>query len=409
MLLGCVAGLALALSGYARVETVERGCAAATPTGPTVRLEYRLDAGTERVTPTTRDESLEVICRRLLETGVGGALVEPLAADRIAVTLPGPGAAKARRATGLVAVSGRMYLSDWEPNLIGRESTLGGHPDQLLPPPGAMRQAEREWTAAGRSVRRPENARLIEAGAFPNAYGAVKLASERPSRNPCGGCSASTPHFYLFGDGPTHPLLAGPVDSRADLRAGHMGGRRGGIVLRVPVGTRIVSERPIDSSGAIESNRAPGWYALKDVPVLSGSDLIDVGVVADDLGELAVVFGFSDRGRAAFERVTRTIARRARATVRRHIGAAAAAALSGHLAVIFDGEVKNRPIINFVENPNGIDGRTGAQISGWFRNSAEARRFAMILRIGALPLNLTLIRVDRKTPLDRGLRQRALG
>ena len=37
---------------------------------------------------------------------------------------------------------------------------------------------------------------------------------------------------------------------------------------------------------------------------------------------------------------------------------------SGPFAIVLDGELVSRPIINFGENPNGIDGRTGAQISG---------------------------------------------
>ena len=43
---------------------------------------------------------------------------------------------------------------------------------------------------------------------------------------------------------------------------------------------------------------------------------------------------------------------------------AAAAQYSGHFAVVLDEEVVSRPIINFVDNPSGIDGRTGAQIEG---------------------------------------------
>ena len=37
---------------------------------------------------------------------------------------------------------------------------------------------------------------------------------------------------------------------------------------------------------------------------------------------------------------------------------------SGIFAIVLDGELVSNPIINFVENPAGIDGRTGAQISG---------------------------------------------
>ena len=69
----------------------------------------------------------------------------------------------------------------------------------------------------------------------------------------------------------------------------------------------------------------------------------------------------------------------------------AAEQLSGHFAVVLDNEVKTRPIINFAENPDGIDGRNGAQISGGFNSIQEAQDLATFLQIGALPINLKLI------------------
>ena len=74
--------------------------------------------------------------------------------------------------------------------------------------------------------------------------------------------------------------------------------------------------------------------------------------------------------------MTRRIAQRGQA---RAIGPASgeqAEALSGHFAAVLDNEVKTRPIINFSENPDGIDGRTGAQISGGFNSITEAQDLA---------------------------------
>ena len=72
-------------------------------------------------------------------------------------------------------------------------------------------------------------------------------------------------------------------------------------------------------------------------------------------------------------------------------GEQAAEETSGHFAVVLDNEVKTRPIINFAENPDGIDGRTGAQISGGFTSITDAQDLATFLQIGALPINLKLI------------------
>src|SRR3712207_6971215 len=52
-----------------------------------------------------------------------------------------------------------------------------------------------------------------------------------------------------------------------------------------------------------------------------------------------------------------------------------------------DDELVSSPYINYVENPDGIDGGTGAQISGGF-TIQTAQDLAQILEIGALPVKL---------------------
>ena len=90
-------------------------------------------------------------------------------------------------------------------------------------------------------------------------------------------------------------------------------------------------------------------------------------------------------------------------------------ALSGHFAVVLDNEVKTRPIINFSQNPDGIDGRTGAQISGGFTSPQEAQDLATILQIGALPINLKLISQTQVSAtlgsqaLDAGIKAGVIG
>ncbi len=81
---------------------------------------------------------------------------------------------------------------------------------------------------------------------------------------------------------------------------------------------------------------------------------------------------------------------------------------------MLDGEVVSRPIINFVENPGGIDGRTGAQISGSF-SIQESQDLAENLRIGALPIDLNLISQSTvsatlgQEALDQGLKAGIVG
>ena len=65
-------------------------------------------------------------------------------------------------------------------------------------------------------------------------------------------------------------------------------------------------------------------------------------------------------------------------------------AASQHFAIVLDDELVSAPFINFQENPDGIDGSTGAQISGGF-TITSAQDLAKILQIGALPIKLELI------------------
>ncbi|HEX8958409.1 MAG TPA: protein translocase subunit SecF, partial [Solirubrobacterales bacterium] len=101
--------------------------------------------------------------------------------------------------------------------------------------------------------------------------------------------------------------------------------------------------------------------------------------------------GFTEKGREAFQEVTRRIAQRGQAQAIGPVSEQAAEATSGHFAIVLDNEVKSRPIINYAANPDGIDGRTGAQISGGFNSPGQAQELATTLQIGALPINLKLI------------------
>ncbi len=162
-------------------------------------------------------------------------------------------------------------------------------------------------------------------------------------------------------------------------------------MITVPQGTTVVSEKPQNSEGETLVEADPGWYAIKDNPALSGTEITNPKQEFGENHEPNVTFGFTDSGRTNFHDVTRTIAQRGQASAIGLAGGEEAEALSGHFAVVLDNEVKTRPIINFAENPDGIDGRQGAQISGGFNGLSEAQELAAFLQRGALPINLKLI------------------
>jgi SecD/SecF fusion protein len=379
----------------------------------------------EEVSGDDIERSIEIIRERIDKLGVAEPEVSRLGTTEISVSLPD--VTNAQRAIDQVGTTAQLHFYDWEPNLIGRERIIGGVPGRE-PPAGVIEEANNEWTAAGRNVNKQENQQLIFSGAFPSAYAAVQLAAEQKPEPDCTDCSTSRLRYYLFEGPQPRKLVAGPEFVEKDLFISATGEKRprkkdckdnGAAacqeVLTVPPGTVVVSELPSDNSGKVIEDAEPGWYALKDRPALSGTDITDPKQEFDELQRPNVSFGFTDDGQQAFQEVTRQIAQRGQA---RAIGPAAgeeAEALSGRFAVVLDNEVKTRPIINFAENPDGIDGRTGAQISGGFTSIQEAQDLATFLQIGALPVNLKLISQTQvsatlgEQALDQGLKAGLIG
>jgi SecD/SecF fusion protein len=336
------------------------------------------------------EKSISIIEQRINKLGVSEPEVARLGNDGVTVSLPG--VTDARRAAEQVGTTAQLYYFDWEPNLLGPEKVLGGKPG-IQPPAGPLKASEKRWEEAGRNIAKEENKRMIFSGAYPTAYEAAQLAAEQKPVENCEDCSVAKPRYYLFEKAEPHDLIAGPELAEKDLYISATGKKRSkdGIVVEVPAGSILVSELPIDESGEVIEGSEPGWYALKDEPALSGNDITDPEQTYGPNNEPVVSFGFTDDGRDAFQEVTRRIAQRGQAQAIGPVGGEEAEQLSGHFAVILDNEVKTRPIINFAENPDGIDGRTGAQISGGFTSVDEAQDLATTLQIGALPISLKLI------------------
>jgi SecD/SecF fusion protein len=336
------------------------------------------------------DDSISIIEQRINKLGVSEPEVARLGTDEITVSLPG--VTDANRAAEQVGSTAQLYYYDWEPNLIGPQRAIGGKPGGE-PPEAAVKASEKRWEEAGRNVTSKDNKQLILAGAYPTAYQAALLASEQEPVENCQDCSVAKPRYYLFQKAEPHDLIAGPELSKKDLYISPTGKKRpkNGIVLEVPPGMVLVSEYPTDESGKLDETADPGWFAIKDQPALSGSDITNPEQAYGPNNEPIVTFEFTGGGREAFQDVTRRIAQRGQAQAIGPVGAEEAGFLSGHFAVVLDNEVKTRPIINFAENPDGIDGRTGAQISGGFSSVQDAQDLATTLQIGALPINLKLI------------------
>ncbi len=342
------------------------------------------------ITSGSMERAIDIIRSGCDQLGVSEIEVSQVGNDQIQVGIPG--ATSVGKATECATKPARLYFYDWESNLIGRERAIGGHPGQEAPA-GLVSQADKEWTEAGLSISSRPNQELIRAGAYPTEYAATKLASEQPEVKNCDNCSQPTT-YYLFDKEKPHELIDGPEYTREDLYIDPNGKKRpknAGIVVRVPQGTVVVSEKPNDANGNPLENAEPGWFVLKDNWALSGTEITHPKQETDEFGQPNVTFKFTDSGRQAFQEVTRTIAQRGAASSIGPASGEEAAQRSGHFAVVLDNEVKTRPIIDFSKNPDGIDGRNGAQISGGFTSNAQAQELASFLQRGALPINLNLI------------------
>ncbi|MEK6277307.1 MAG: protein translocase subunit SecD [Actinomycetota bacterium] len=317
------------------------------------------------------DRAIDLIRDGCDQLGVAEIEIARLGSDQISVGIPG--ATSVGRTTECATKPARLFFYDWEPNVIGK--------------PGSPQPAE---------------------DPFSNIYDAVRLASKQKAE--CDGCT-SGPRYYLFEEKPPHRLIAGPESARSDLFITATGRKRPhkGIVVRVPRGTLVTSGTP-QADPVCTSKDC--YFVLHDRPSLSGSDLKDPKQEFDpSTNQPNVTFGFTDSGRGKFQDVTREIAQRGAANA---LPGENPAAASDHFAVVLDNEVVSRPIINYAENPDGIDGRTGAQISGDF-TSGQAQDLAEFLKRGALQIDLKLISQSQisaslgKEALDQGLKAAIIG
>jgi SecD/SecF fusion protein len=154
---------------------------------------------------------------------------------------------------------------------------------------------------------------------------------------------------------------------------------------------------------------------IRDRPALSGTDITDPKPNTDNFGQPIVTFNFTSTGQKEFADTTRTIAQRGLQNAPPGVAgnSQAADAYSGHFAIVLDQQIKSRPIINFVDNPDGIDGSNGAEINGL--GVGESRDLAQILQIGALPVTLDQISSETvsatlgQQALDQGLKAGIIG
>jgi SecD/SecF fusion protein len=289
------------------------------------------------VTPAAIDRAIDIIRTRVDQLGVAEPEIQRLGQKQISVGLPG--VKDLNRAKKQVGTTAQLQFYDWEKNVIG-------------------------------SPRTPIN----------GLYEAVKKASGQPpaidSNNTTKG------QFYLFK--PNHQLAEGPDALRKDALSQFNGKvPKRYRLIEVPPGTVVVQgEKP---AGFPADKVWDRWFVLHDNPELKGTDLKNPEQNYDPQTNAPIVtFEFTGKGREAFHAVTKRLAERGQL---KQVPGQPVENSFQTFAIVLDQDVVSRPFIDYRENPDGIDGRTGAQISGGF-SLQEAQDLADVLKTGALPITL---------------------
>jgi SecD/SecF fusion protein len=375
-------------------------------TKPT-KLGLDLEGGTElvyearptpqvpQVTPQAVDDALNTIRKRTDALGVAEPEIQRAGAAQISIGLPA--VQNADRAIEQVGTTAQLQFYDWEPNVLGPRG-----PDR----PYVGSDALYEATEVA-SKQKPR----AEAVDVPEGSNESKAKADRDN-------DSATARYYLFGPdkrpiGPDgKPLIKGDyqpsatcgevlsdyepgpgpakkyaknTECKKELEAlGSGGPPAGSRIIKVPQGIVV-----------LEAEQAPGqpntvhrYFVLEDDSELSGSDIKNPEANTDpNTNEPIVTMQFTDKGRKAFARVTKRIADRGANLIAPGVPNENK---FQRFAITLDNKIVSLATIDFLQNPEGIDGRTGAQING-VGGFQQANDLAESLRIGALPVDLKLI------------------
>jgi SecD/SecF fusion protein len=336
-----------------------------------VQLIYQAEPTPQQptITPDALQRALDIMRERVDAFGVAEPELLQSGENTIEVNLPG--VEDAEDAEQQIGSTAQLFFYDWERNIL--DDNCQTNPDE---------NAEAKQPVTG-------------------FFNAVRQASRCDAQEDGNNNAAAAPRFYTFNRVSKQPLNNGqPSESREEaLQDLDPDERENAQVVEVPTGILVVRDEKPDA----EAPDPDRWWVIQDNPALSGTDIKNPEQNFDQqLGNQPIVtFDFTDKGREAFHNITREIAQRG---LDNSIGGGNAIQNSQHFAIVLDNELVSAPYINYAENPDGIDGTTGAQISGAFTIDS-AQDLAKILEIGALPVRLELI---SRSQVSASLGQQAL-
>jgi SecD/SecF fusion protein len=357
---------------------------------------------TPQVTQDALQRAVDVMENRVNQLGVAQPSIQTSGKDLIDVQLPDvKNTALAEQDVGKTA---RLEFYDWEAN------TLVPNGQKPTPTVASLLETQ-DQTALTISQGGAVQPGGTGAGSIP-LYNAVKLASEQPEKV-SGDNARKGPEYFAFGAPKSaacataahdqgkvpeldqHCLLAGPVDAGNYPRSWALQQLAGTLpngvklsqaeVLVIPQGTVVLQAVPqsFTNPPPFGSSKS-GYFVLRDHVALFGNDITNPEEGTDSTGAPDVQFGFNSAGAKAFYRVTGQIAHRG------SFDSLGSTSLFQHFAVALDKQLITVPYIDYHQNPDGIGGSGGADITGGFTIST-AQNLANELRLGALPIGLRLI------------------
>jgi SecD/SecF fusion protein len=229
--------------------------------------------------------------------------------------------------------------------------------------------------------------------------------------------------WYLFNE--KHVVKAGPAPTRAKLLANEIVRKpkaAGGLgnhvpkdwkILTVPNNTVVVSCVGTNCPTQVPGNGDKGFYLLKHhdvrdfpnnpIPEMTGNQLKLSGTRADidtQTNQPVVLMQFTGAGKKAFHEITRREAQRG--ALGGDCNAGKPPPNSQHFAIVLDRQIQSTPYIDYCVNPDGIPGDNGAQIDMGGSGLGEAKKLALVLQTGALPVEFkTAERTDVSATLGK--------
>ncbi|TMK75429.1 MAG: protein translocase subunit SecD, partial [Actinobacteria bacterium] len=342
--------------------------------GLEVVLKAQPDKG-QTFTSSDLKRSVEIMRSRVDKIGVSEPEIRTQGSDQIVIELPG--VHDQARAAALIGKTAKLELYDLQGDLTGPSRDAQGFPVAQTSIFGLLSSQQAEAKKGS-----------------PTEFYLVKVIKKGKSKEYTQVGDPAQTRSELFARPDVKKLLKG-----RQLKLGEM--KKGYLLLAVPEHKVVITcgkdERYCP--GVPNKPESTSYYLFnydptnpkKPIPEMTGSDLVLKGTKQDfdtRTNEPIVLMQFTDKGAKKFQNITSHLAERGR-IVHSRIGGDAQNAFQ-QFAIVLDREIKSAPTIDYNENPNGIPGNTGAQITG-IGSIGEAQDLALVLQTGALPVNYVTI------------------